>query len=662
MEQVVASPALASPKRVRKATVRFEFEEPLGGKKKRRRRVSSSSSSSSSKKKKTKAAATSKKNKKTEKKPKSAYMLFVDARLKKGVEKSVIRAEWKALDAAGRAPFAIRSSKQKRRFEEAGTKKRRRRQEKAPVVVVAKKIPTDGSFWCVGGYAPCEVEWKFAARTLDRNRRVSRIDYCDDHCSVCHEGGTLLLCSSCPRAFHRKCLAEHAAEDRTGDLGGRNFAKKRRKSAHAPDPRALVAAPTAAANDDWHCPVCEQSHTDSCVACGEAGDAETRLVPCASCPRAVHFRCGDGLDLVEEGQIAWRCAGCREKPPEEEQGDQDEDVLSKIVALCGKLPRRHFASVWGSRVARARDLERLVDAKGSDAATRSRAALESLHSVEAVCSRLHFAAAPISARRFDRRSIPATDWDCDDGDPARRRAQFAIDGLCVIPGALDAQVVDEARRAATEYYEDALHTVAQLNLEDHLQHGGFATFKSRDRGRFDLVVPGLDRLFDDPPWLPLVKHLVSDDSARLCHVGVIVALPDSAQQKWHSDGDHLHDALHLPPHALNVFVPLVDVDANNGATEFAPGSHLDWATDRKLVLDAKAGDAIIFDWRLKHRGLENRLTSPRPLLYLTYALPWFVDRYNFSSDRYDELPPLIPRTSRADRANLRSNRLLPADA
>ena len=157
---------------------------------------------------------------------------------------------------------------------------------------------------------------------------------------------------------------------------------------------------------------------------------------------------------------------------------------------------------------------------------------------------------------------------------------------------------------------------------------------------------------DACPWLAQVKALIGA-SARLCHLGVIIALTDAVSQPWHSDGDHLHPDLHLPPHALNVFVPLVDVDANNGATEFAPGSHLDWTTNDRLLLEARAGDAIIFDWRLKHRGLANKINQPRPLLYLTYGLPFFMDRYNFSSDRYASLPPLVPRTTRDDRAKSR---------
>ena len=37
-------------------------------------------------------------------------------------------------------------------------------------------------------------------------------------------------------------------------------------------------------------------------------------------------------------------------------------------------------------------------------------------------------------------------------------------------------------------------------------------------------------------------------------------------------------------HAVNVFVPLVDMSSNNGPTEFVPGSHLDYELKARLNL------------------------------------------------------------------------------
>ncbi|EAZ02450.1 hypothetical protein OsI_24553 [Oryza sativa Indica Group] len=41
---------------------------------------------------------------------------------------------------------------------------------------------------------------------LDANRRNMSNRQSDDLCSICSDGGELLLCDSCPRAFHRECV------------------------------------------------------------------------------------------------------------------------------------------------------------------------------------------------------------------------------------------------------------------------------------------------------------------------------------------------------------------------------------------------------------------------------------------------------------------------
>ena len=42
-------------------------------------------------------------------------------------------------------------------------------------------------------------------------------------------------------------------------------------------------------------------------------------------------------------------------------------------------------------------------------------------------------------------------------------------------------------------------------------------------------------------------------------------------------------------------------------------------------------------------------TVERPLLYLTYARPFWVDVYNFASERYANLPPCHEHKSREER-------------
>ena len=43
-------------------------------------------------------------------------------------------------------------------------------------------------------------------------------------------------------------------------------------------------------------------------------------------------------------------------------------------------------------------------------------------------------------------------------------------------------------------------------------------------------------------------------------------------------------------------------------------------------------------------GLSNKSSIPRPMIYITYSKPSFRDTENFSSERYETLPPLVPKS------------------
>ena len=54
----------------------------------------------------------------------------------------------------------------------------------------------------------------------------------------------------------------------------------------------------------------------------------------------------------------------------------------------------------------------------------------------------------------------------------------------------------------------------------------------------------------------------------------------------------------------------------------------------------------------RHRGLGNSSGDERPLLYITYARPFWLDVYNFDSKRYPELPE-CKKMSREERMGKR---------
>lgn len=233
-------------------------------------------------------------------------------------------------------------------------------------------------------------------------------------------------------------------------------------------------------------------------------------------------------------------------------------------------------------------------------------------------------------------------------------------GLCWIPEVLSTAEVARCRDAAEDRLERCLARISELG-HPPLGRGtpnGYREIVARAPGRYDMLygtdaAPFTDReVRGNPRWMPLVQSLLGGQ-ASLLFCGLLMTRGGAADQPWHTDGEHLFgpEVPTLPAHCLNVFLPLVDVNADNGGTEFCPGSHfltagvpeiyeqspkhvdeIGWR-GRPLPLAVPAGSAVIFDYRLLHRGLANRTDRSRPILYLTFAAPWFRDLHNFPERR-----------------------------
>lgn len=127
----------------------------------------------------------------------------------------------------------------------------------------------------------------------------------------------------------------------------------------------------------------------------------------------------------------------------------------------------------------------------------------------------------------------------------------------------------------------------------------------------------------------LLGHLLGADF-RVNFTAALYASRDCADQEPHADGP-IDDSLY----ALQLFLPLCEMGVERGPTEFWPGSHHPTNTRfadmmPSLPLEGAPGDAILFDFRVVHRGTANR--SPlgwRPILYQTCSRSSFIDTFNF---------------------------------
>ena len=115
-------------------------------------------------------------------------------------------------------------------------------------------------------------------------RVLNKASLFQEYCEVCQQGGEIILCDTCPRAYHLCCL----------------------------DPE-LDEAPEG----KWSCPHCEvngpenqdvdeeDEHMEFCRVCKEGGE----LLCCDSCPSSYHLACCEPpLKDVPEG--SWTCPRC----------------------------------------------------------------------------------------------------------------------------------------------------------------------------------------------------------------------------------------------------------------------------------------------------------------------------------------------------------------
>jgi hypothetical protein len=134
--------------------------------------------------------------------------------------------------------------------------------------------------------------------------------------------------------------------------------------------------------------------------------------------------------------------------------------------------------------------------------------------------------------------------------------------------------------------------------------------------------------------LSVARYALGDD-AILESFGMIMCFPGSERQHIHRDGVLYTSGLAglLPPFALTVAIPLIEMNDFFGATAFWPGSHLKHEKQEDISkcisTCIQVGSCAIWDFRTYHMGLPNNSEIARPVLYITYAKSWFRDVINF---------------------------------
>ncbi|XP_057326451.1 chromodomain-helicase-DNA-binding protein Mi-2 homolog isoform X2 [Microplitis mediator] len=104
-----------------------------------------------------------------------------------------------------------------------------------------------------------------------------------DYCEVCQQGGEIILCDTCPRAYHLVCLEPELEETPEGKWSC---------------PHCEGEGITGAADDD-------DEHMEFCRVCKDGGE----LLCCDSCTSAYHTHClNPPLSEIPDGD--WKCPRC----------------------------------------------------------------------------------------------------------------------------------------------------------------------------------------------------------------------------------------------------------------------------------------------------------------------------------------------------------------
>jgi ectoine hydroxylase-related dioxygenase (phytanoyl-CoA dioxygenase family) len=131
---------------------------------------------------------------------------------------------------------------------------------------------------------------------------------------------------------------------------------------------------------------------------------------------------------------------------------------------------------------------------------------------------------------------------------------------------------------------------------------------------------------------------------------LITILPGQTAQPLHRDrfvwgGDDSGGVIpkNIEPQCNGIWA-VTDFTEENGATHIVPGSHK-WGFDRQARRDEsvqavmKAGSVLLYNGTVIHGGGENRGTTPRTALNVTYTLGWLRQEEN----QYLSCPPHIAK-------------------
>ncbi|MFC5702430.1 phytanoyl-CoA dioxygenase family protein [Cohnella faecalis] len=181
-----------------------------------------------------------------------------------------------------------------------------------------------------------------------------------------------------------------------------------------------------------------------------------------------------------------------------------------------------------------------------------------------------------------------------------------------------------------------------------------------------------ETLVDFPGVVDFIEEVIGPD-VQLSSMNGMRTLKDTGVSKWHVDealffplpeGLEIDERIPMPVYLVNALYYLDDITEDLGPTQVVPGSHragkrLNFSEDIDLYKGrepvsvlAKAGDCLVFNSQVWHRGAPNRSDSPRFVQQIIYRQKFIVPHMSHDNNAAYRAPMELIQRSDARRRRL----------
>ncbi|MBW7473159.1 phytanoyl-CoA dioxygenase family protein [Paenibacillus oenotherae] len=237
---------------------------------------------------------------------------------------------------------------------------------------------------------------------------------------------------------------------------------------------------------------------------------------------------------------------------------------------------------------------------------------------------------------------------------AKELEQFHKDGYIVFRNALNAEQVAAVKNGIQEAFEGKHEKVM-------LQGPMF------ERGEV------FESLVDHPAVIDFVEEILGTD-CQLSSMNGMRTSSNNAVSKWHvdealffplPDGIEIDPRIQMPVYLVNALYYLDDITEEMGPTQVVPGSHragkhLGFTEEiepykgvEPISVLAKAGDCLVFNSQVWHRGAPNTSNASRYVQQIIYRKKFIVPHLSHDNNAVYKAPQEV-----LDRATARRKRLL----